>query len=619
MNAIHETSGSRSGRRTGHALAVLGLLAAIVALYLRTVLATGAVGRVLALAAATLFLASIGAAWLWLAWRRWRRLGVGPLASRPVLLGSLCVGGGLLCAGYFGSQLWSVGRESFPSVASLWALLLSAAVLALAASTAWTLAVIAHQIGRSPLPAWWSRLVGGWWALSFTERALAVAVGAMVGWQWVLQENFFESGTLLRTLPPAAVMVAALAATARRRAELRPGAALLLAAAMYLGYFGVDVYDQGLSEYAADGPPGIGDHEFRALFPSYGRALLESGRLPSVEYPSGAVVAFAIASAVGPFPFAFSLMVLPLVLGSWWALARMRPDAPWLAAAVGVWPTIVPYWESKFDSLPTALMVFGLVAAVRRWWLSAGLLLGVAAAVKWYPGLAVPILAVGLVRGRNLASAARLVVGSIVGFSIFVLPFLGEIEALLAPYRSQGGRGVTGASFPFLQAHVLGLATPPSSAEMEAIVPPWLAAASVTAIAVALVGLAVLAWVRPERAVVLAAAAPVAFLVLNRIYSPQFIVPLAALLMLGAALQPFSVRRRLATVVLLATAATANFIVSPLGAGHWIFVQWVVFVATSAAALVAFSSGSGEKESPPDPSRAQPRRSSEGRQHPTPA
>jgi len=111
------------------------------------------------------------------------------------------------------------------------------------------------------------------------------------------------------------------------------------------------------------------------------------------------------------------------------------------------------------------------------------------------------------------------------------------------------------------------------------------------AIAVALVTLAIAAWRRPERALVLAAAAPAAFLLLNRIFSPQFIVPLAALWVFAAAVQPWSPRRRMATVALLGVAATANWAVWPSSTDDWIVMEWVLFAAAVGASVVAFSPG----------------------------
>lgn len=600
MSSMRSTNIALGHRRAAAGLAGASLLLSVAAMYLRSRMGNGEVTWALATAGATAVLALLGLGWLGLGWLLRRRgASISPAGALAV---AACGAVGLLVAGYAGSGLLRVG-DSFPSVRPLWVLTLIAAMLALAAGVAWALGVAARAVARSPAATGWSALLVRWRAYSVSERVFAVAVVGLLGWEVLLQSLLDDSPWAVQAVPPGVALLGVLAATHGRRGELRAGTVVVFAAILHLGFLAIHIDARGLADFAVNGPPGIADHEIRRLFPSYGSAFLQSG-LPAVEYPPGAITAFAVATALGPFPLSWPLLVLPLLLAAWWGIARLGPDAPWLVACAALWSTIVPFWEVKFETLPAALLILGLVAASRRSWAWAGLLLGLGAASKWYPGLAVPILALGLLRRRELESTVRLVGAAAVAFLVFTLPFLDRIDALLSPYRFHAGRGVTGESLPFLPVHLIGLATPPGSFQDPAGVPSWLAGVSVAAIAVALVALAVMAWRRPERALVLAAAAPAAFLLLNRIFSPQFIVALAALWVFAVAVQPWSPRRRMAIVVLLGVAATANWAVWPVGTDHWIVMQWVLFAGAVGASVVAFSPSRHREEASAEPERS---------------
>ncbi|HWB70631.1 MAG TPA: glycosyltransferase 87 family protein, partial [Egibacteraceae bacterium] len=231
---------------------------------------------------------------------------------------------------------------------------------------------MAAAAGRSAAPT--ARLVTG------TEALLGAAVAAVAAWEALLWAGPFAAGQDAAPawwyLPPAAVMLATLLAAWPRRAQLRPGAVVALSALLSVAFLAV---------HAAVGGPR--DQDIVRVYESFGRQVRAGGGLPPAEYPPLALLAFAAAGALGPVPVALPLLLLPLLLAAWWALARLRPDGPWLAAVAALWPTLVPFWEVKYDALPTALTVLGLVAAHRRAWGPAGVLLGLGAAAKLYPGL----------------------------------------------------------------------------------------------------------------------------------------------------------------------------------------------------------------------------------------
>jgi hypothetical protein len=109
---------------------------------------------------------------------------------------------------------------------------------------------------------------------------------------------------------------------------------------------------------------GWGDKDSSAVFRWQGNGLLR-GDYPRSEYPVGAVLLFALEAWLGggATRTANALLMAPfhlLVLASVW-LARPRFGA-WLAAVVALWPLNAFYWEFKFDLVPAALLVLGLLA-----------------------------------------------------------------------------------------------------------------------------------------------------------------------------------------------------------------------------------------------------------------
>lgn len=473
-------------------------------------------------------------------------------------------------------------------------------------------------------------------AVRAPETVLAVVVAAVVTWEWWLWTGPFAEGQSTAPawwyLPPAAVTLAGLLAARRRTESLRPATVVVLGVLLALGFLAVHL--------AVGGPR---DQDVLELYPRYGAELLATGELPPAEYPPLALLSFAAAVALGPVPVTLPLLTLPVLAGAWWAVARSGPDGAWWAACAALLSTLVPFWEVKYDALPAALLALGMVAARRECWGWAGLALGLGAAAKWYPGLAVPVLALALVRlgrarapgdastdqcirgteatdrpirgsvagrrapppaprGRGRARAAAVLCAAAAGgFALPHLPFVADPEGLLAPYAFHAGRGITGESLPYLFLRPLGLADVPGRPWFEAAVPPWAPPVALAVLAVVLVGLAGAAAWRPAWALPLAAAAPIAFLLGNRIFSPQFLLPvvLAAAGVAagdtGGAGGVSSRKRRRRTcgfAVLAVTAATANYAVWPTASPAWYPLQMVLFATLTAAVVVALRPGS---------------------------
>jgi hypothetical protein len=411
---------------------------------------------------------------------------------------------------------------------------------------------------------------------------------------------------------------------------------------------------------------GAGSDADVELFYSYGRATLELG-LPVVEYPSGALLPWALMALPGSREL-FALL-LPLLntlcdLAIVWGLYRISALAHVPANIVGhsheaigsqpsaaqrapglqrsafsvqrsafsvqrsafsvqrsafslfyaLSPLLLPFWYGKFDSLPAALLVVGLVAFLARRPAPAGALLGLGGTVKWVPWLAAPALALHELHAgfyhedtktRRLTTSwssrlrvfvvhpAPFVAAFLAAVAAASLPFaLRDGAAFLAPYTMQGGRPLIGESIWFLPAVVLEprllgeLPSPWSNVE-EAPIGPML---TVAAQGLALVALLVPVLLRPpdrRRTLALAALAPAVFLLLNRVFSPQYVLIITACaLAAGAAV--LREREALLLIVLLAVAQTANLLVWPHTARGWLAASAVLFAtAIGAAAWLA--------------------------------
>jgi hypothetical protein len=89
---------------------------------------------------------------------------------------------------------------------------------------------------------------------------------------------------------------------------------------------------------------------------------------------------------------------------------------------------------------------------------------------------------------------------------------------------------------------------------------------------------------RSGAAIAVAALAPALFLLTNRIFSPQFLVPLFAAWAIAAVLLVRTKREQLAVGIAMATASTANAFVYPFALPYYAHT-WV------AASVVLFASG----------------------------
>ena len=417
---------------------------------------------------------------------------------------------------------------------------------------------------------------------------LVLGVSALVV---LVLEGFRGSATLdtsaVWPLAQALVSGAALLLAWGSRDRLRLGPILVLGLAFHVAWIGLHLY-LGVA----------GDHDPLDVYPLQGDTLLR-GDYPRSEYPPGAVALFALETWLGSGSArtsnAFLMVPFQLVcVAAIWALRT--PWTPWLAAVVALWPLNAYYWEFRFDLVPTAALVVGLVLARRERWYEAGFVLGLGAIVKWTPALTCVALLLWLLRSRRFDHAGV----HLIGFSIPVLLanvtlLLWKPSELLSAYTMQNERTVTAESFVYLPLRIFwdiepgywyfGAADVPPEANQAAI---WLQVGAL----VGVVALAALARTR-SAAVALAGLAPAVFLLTNRIFSPQFYVLVLACILVAAALVVRGRIELLAVVGACAVAMTANTVLfqSLLGAQpvetvpRWIYISAVAFLPAVAASV----------------------------------
>lgn len=389
-----------------------------------------------------------------------------------------------------------------------------------------------------------------------------------------------KQGSVAWVLVAAAASFAAFFVAWRAQERLRLVPLLVLSLAFQLAWIGLHLH------------LGVSSIDSAVLYRQWGNSLLH-GHYPDAQYPPAAVLLFAFDALLGGGPtrtsHAFVMIPFELVtVAAVWALRTRR--SAWLAALVALWPLNAFSWEFRFDLLPTALLALGLLFALRERWALSGALLGLGAAAKWTPALAVVLLVVWLVAGRRWRPAWAHALAFGVVFAGLHLPFLvWSPHHALYSYRYFNGQGVTGESIWYLLLAPLGRASVPlHQFYLPAAVPDWSKSLTTAAQVVVLLALGVAAWrVRTSlrAGVAVAAMAPVLFLLLNRVFSPQYLVlMLVAWAIAGALL----VERRFDQLVLgvaIMAATTANALVYP----HTLFQANLWRAASAAMFLVSLA------------------------------
>ncbi|MGB6163744.1 MAG: glycosyltransferase 87 family protein [Pseudonocardiaceae bacterium] len=217
-----------------------------------------------------------------------------------------------------------------------------------------------------------------------------------------------------------------------------------------------------------------------------------------------------------------------------WALVRLSRRRPWDAALAALSPLVVVHAFTNFDALATALATTGLLAWARRRPVLAGVLLGLGTATKFYPLLLLfPILLLCLRAGRLRAglqaTAAAVLSWAAVNVPVAVLFPSGWTEF----FRLNSRRGADPDTLYTVVSTFTGW--PGFDGVLRpGQIPVTLNVVSVTLflLACAAIGALALAAPRPPRLAQLCFLVVCAFLLVNKVWSPQYslwLVPLAVL------------------------------------------------------------------------------------------
>ncbi len=377
---------------------------------------------------------------------------------------------------------------------------------------------------------------------------------------------------------------------------------------------------------ATDPRPLFGRDADIGLFYEYGLALTERrwpvnpagqfAEYPQLSFPIFWLGVLLSGSNLEVFYWMLPVMLLVAQMGAAAGLygLGLKLERSWpaflLAAFAAGCPALYLFGYTRFDIVPTALLLGGVYLAVpgkmsgvkglaerRRWgWQTclSGMIISAGTLVKWLPGIIWPWLVLAYWHSGNRSNLFRFIGASIgLGLLLTVPLLIINAPALLYPYQFQGSRRLIGESVWFLFQNVLldAAHTVPDK--------PWGEPARVlldnntlllSQLALVSLTLGSSLWrlwpIHEEQAAfrgwaVAGLVAVAVFTLSNRIFSPQYLVLLVWVWAAALLLLPVT-RLRLATgFVLISLAATANFEVYLLGAypESWMRDSAILFLA----------------------------------------
>ncbi|MGH3635726.1 glycosyltransferase family 87 protein [Mycobacterium sp.] len=233
----------------------------------------------------------------------------------------------------------------------------------------------------------------------------------------------------------------------------------------------------------------------------------------------------------------FDIVALGLAL-AWlatiWATAGLAGRRIWDAALVAASPLVIFQMFTNFDALATALAAGGLLAWARRRPVPAGVLIGLGVAAKLYPALLLgPLFVLGIRTGR-LRELARTAVAAVVTWLLVNLPVMVEFPRGWSEFfRLNTRRGDDMDSIYNVVKSFTGW--PGFDPKLGTWQPPTVLNLVAAVLFVLSCGaIAYVALTAPQRPRVgqLAFLVVAAFLLTNKVWSPQFslwLVPLAVL------------------------------------------------------------------------------------------
>jgi hypothetical protein len=334
------------------------------------------------------------------------------------------------------------------------------------------------------------------------------------------------------------------------------------------------------------------------IFFNYAREFV-SGNYPSMEYPQGGLLFFAgvyqlAAGSFGRFRTLFPLMTLLFdlfIIGSLlWLGKRYLNERT--AAALSLFYAVSPFtlvmWYGKYDMVPAGLLALGVCLFLANRYTLSALVLAAGSLAKWFPGIAIAFILIYFLRVREYRAAFKYAV--IAGVAILLplaLFWWVSPEKVIYTYAFQSGRSLMGESLLYLPVYFLD----PGARLVSD--PPWYtvetdlisnSAAMLILIAgemLLLIGSALLR-ARKETTVTFAGLGVAAFILLNRVFSPQFIIVLIVAYALGFVLLSTPRMGALVLAPILLVLTFMNYLIWPLWSDEW-FVSSVLFFALNLA------------------------------------
>lgn len=257
---------------------------------------------------------------------------------------------------------------------------------------------------------------------------------------------------------------------------------------------------------------------------------LDQGRMPYLqefnEYPViTGFFAYHLAQATGSVQsYSVATFLLLIAAGAATTACLWRMGLPWtrsLAWAAG--PSLVVHATTNWDLLAVALATWGWLEWRKGHAFESAALFGLGGATKLYPAFFLPFLALAALAGRDRLRLERIAMGGFLGFAVpNLLVWNRSGDAWLATWRFQAERG---PDFETPWEAVIRRHYEPKHPGFDWDGPGW--AHIVTAATLLLLGAAalVLAWRQWRlRLDPLASGGifTIAFLLVNRVYSPQY-------------------------------------------------------------------------------------------------
>lgn len=249
-----------------------------------------------------------------------------------------------------------------------------------------------------------------------------------------------------------------------------------------------------------------------------------------LEYPALTGLFVYLAARVTPAGDAHwyftvnALLLLICWLVAVLATAVAARTRPWDAAMVALAPGIILAGTVNWDLLPVALVAVSIAMWARRWPFWAGVFLGLGIAAKFYPLLILGPMFLLCWRARAWRPFGKYVLGTVLAWSVVNVPLMvANFDGWARFYRFSQERGEDFGSI-WLVLTTAGRQIPPDSLNTVAT----------GLLLLSCLGIALLIWRAPlnPRVGQVLFLVVAAFLLTNKVYSPQYVIwliPLAVL------------------------------------------------------------------------------------------